>query len=205
MTAVRLEDEALAYLAERLTEAGGLAAMLKPDGLWEPVVFLPDFADPLTLPDLENGGVASQEGADAELVSFLLFLKKRNGRLSSVLLDDPWAQAGDLDYDGEALGEGRDELLLTQGHVFHLYDMSALSPDSIWRYRAGAVSYLKIVYVLEMPEARLRALAGEEPDDLMVQLAKSVRHVAVNVHDDETWLIARYEPQHCSHCGHDHD
>jgi hypothetical protein len=190
MVAVRLEDDALAFAATQLDAAGGgIAAELHREALWEPVVFVPDFVDPLTLPDLESGHVASQEGSAAELASYLLFLKKRNGRLHSVIFDDPWASPGDLDYAGPP----PDEILTVQGRVSYLYDLAAVSPDLIWDYRAIAVSYLKIVYVSELTPAQIRALAEEEPDDLFHRLAHSVRHVAVTAYDDESWLIVRHE------------
>ncbi len=201
MVAVRLEDEALAFAASQLEAAGGgIAGQLAPGTLWEPVVFVPDFVDPITLPDLESdaGWVASQEGAAAELASYLLFLKKRNGRLKSVIFDDPWASPGDLDYGGPP----PDELLTMQGRVAYLYNLAALSPDLVLDYRAIAVSYLKIVYVSELSPAEIHALAEEEPDDLFARLARSVRHVALNAYDDQSWLILRHDdgPSRCS-CG----
>lgn len=190
MVAVRLEDEALAFAAAKLDEAaGGIAAGLRKEALWEPVVFLPDFADPLTLPELDYGGVASQQGSDAELASYLLFLKKRNERLRSVIFDDPWAHPGDLDYSGPPAGE----LLTLQGRINYLHDVTAISPGLIWDWRAVAVSYLKIVYVSELPGKEIEALAEDEPDDLFLRLAQSVRHVAVSAYDSESWLIVRHE------------
>lgn len=196
MVAVRLDDNALAFAAAQLDAAGGgIAAELHREALWEPVVFVPDFVDPLTLPDLESGHVASQEGAAAELASYLMFLKKRNGRLHSVIFDDPWASPGDLDYAGPP----PDELLTVHGRVSYLYDLAAVSPDLIWDYRAIAVSYLKIVYVSDLTPTQIRALAEEEPDDVFHRLAHTVRHVAVNAYDDESWLILRHEQKRC-HC-----
>ena len=49
--------------------------------------------------------------------------------------------------------------------------------------------------------AEIRKLADEEPEDLFQRLAQSVRHVAVNAYDDESWLILRYEPEHEDHAG----
>lgn len=192
MVAVRLEDDALVFAAAQLDAAGGgIAAELHKDALWEPVVFVPDFVDPITLPDLESdaGWVASQEGAAAELASYLLFLKKRNGRLHSVIFDDPWATPGDLDYGGPP----SEQLLTMQGRVSYLHDIAEISPDLVWEYRAIAVSYLKIVYLSEATPAEIRALAEEEPDDLFHRLAHTVRHIAVNAYDDESWLIVRHE------------
>lgn len=195
MVAVRLDDDALAFAAAQLDAAGGgIAAELHAEALWEPVVFVPDFVDPITLPDLEAdaGWVASQDGAAAELASYLLFLKKRNGRLHSVIFDDPWATPGDLDYGGPP----PEPLLALQGRVSYLYDFAEVSPDLVWDYRAIAVSYLKIVYVSELTPAEIRALAEEEPDDVFHRLAHSVRHVAVSAYDDESWLIVRHEHHH---------
>jgi hypothetical protein len=44
-----------------------------------------------------------------------------------------------------------------------------------------------------MDTETIRALAEEAPDDLAERLVRSVRHVAVNVYDDESWLILRHE------------
>jgi len=190
MVAIRLEDDAIAYAASKLAEVeGGLAGAFRAEALWEPVVFVPDFADPLTLPDLDQGGVANQEGANAELVSYLFFLKQRNGKLQSILFDDPWATAGDLDYAGPP----PDELITIDGKLCYLYDLSELTPELIWQYRAVAVSYLKLIYVSEMDANAIRTLADEAPDDLVQRLVRKVRHVAVNVYDDESWLILRNE------------
>jgi hypothetical protein len=204
MVAVRLEDDALAFAASQLDAAGGgIAGELHKEALWEPVVFVPDFVDPLTLPELEASHVASQEGSAAELASYLLFLKKRNPNLKSVIFDDPWASPGDLDYAGPP----PDELLAMQGRVSYLYDLTEVSPDLVWDYRSIAISFLKIVYVSELSPAEIRALAEDEPDDLFHRLAHSVRYVAVNAYDDESWLILRHEQapesdKHC-HCGDD--
>ncbi len=190
MVAIRLEDDAIAYAAAKLGEAdGGLAGAFRAEALWEPVVFVPDFADPLTLPDLDQGGVANQEGANAELVSYLHFLKQRNGKLRRILFDDPWATAGDMDYAGPP----PDELITIAGKLAYLYDLEALTPELVWQYRAVTVSYLKLIYVSELTASAIRALAEEAPDDLPQRLARSVRHIAVNVYDDESWLILRHE------------
>jgi hypothetical protein len=199
MVAVRLEDDALAFAASQLDAAGGgIAGELHKEALWEPVVFVPDFVDPLTLPELEAGHVASQEGSAAELAGYLLFLKKRNPNLKSVIFDDPWASPGDLDYAGPP----PDQLLTMQGRVSYLYDLTEMSPDLVWDYRAIAISYLKIVYVSELSAGEIRALAEDEPADLFHRLAHSVRYVAVNAYDDESWLILRHEEshQHAKHC-----
>ncbi len=198
MVAVRLDDDALAFATAQLDAAdGGIAAELHREALWEPVVFVPDFVDPITLPDLEvdAGWGASQEGAAAELASYLLFLKKRNGRLHSVIFDDPWATPGDLDYAGPP----PEPLLALQGRVSYLYDIAEVSPDLILDYRAIAVSSLKIVYVSELTPAEIRALAEDDPADVFHRLAHSVRHVAVNAYDDESWLIVRHQ-QSEKHC-----
>jgi len=190
MVAIRLEEDAIAYVAAKLGEAeGGLAGAFRAEALWEPVVFVPDFADPLTLPDLDQGGVANQEGANAELVSYLLYLKQRNSKLQSIIFDDPWATAGDMDYAGTP----PDELITIEGKLSYLYDLAELTPELIWQYRAVAVSYLKLIYVSELEAAAIRELAEEAPDDLAQILARSVRHLAVNVYDDESWLILRHE------------
>lgn len=194
MVAVRLEEEALAYVAAKLDEAdGGIAAAIRKQSLWEPVVFVPDFVDPLMLPDLDSdaGWEASQEGAAAELASYLLFLKKRNGRLHSLIFDDPWAALGDLDYTGPP----PDELLALQGRVNYLHDIAQVSPDLIWDWRAVAVSTLKIAYVSELTVPEIRLLAEDEPVDMFQTLAGSVRHIAVNAYDDESWVIVRHEAE----------
>jgi hypothetical protein len=190
MVAIRLEEDAIDYVVGKLGEAdGGLAGAFRAEALWEPVVFVPDFADPLTLPDLDQGGVANQEGANAELVSYLLFLKQRNAKLQSIIFDDPWATVGDMDYAGAP----PDELITIEGKISYLYDLEALTPDLIWQYRAVTVSYLKLIYISEMSASAIRSLAEEAPDDLSQRLARSVRHIAVNVYDDESWLILRHE------------
>ncbi len=190
MVAIRLEEDAIDYAAGKLSEAdGGLAGAFRLQALWEPVVFVPDFADPLTLPALDQGGVANQEGANAELVSYLLFLKQRNSKLKSILFDDPWATAGDMDYAGPP----PDELITIEGKLSYLYDLEELTPELIWQYRAVAVSYLKLIYVSEMEPAAIRELAEEAPDDLTQRLGRAVRHIAMNVYDDESWLILRHE------------
>lgn len=190
MVAIRLEDDAIAYTVSKLGEAeGGLAGAFRGEALWEPVVFVPDFVDPLTLPALDQGGVANQEGANAELVSYLHFLKQRNGKLQSILFDDPFATAGDMDYAGPP----PDELITVEGRLSYLYELQALTPELIWDYRAVAVSYLKLIYISEMHVADIRALTEEAPDDLPQRLARTIRHLAVNVYDDESWLILRHE------------
>lgn len=189
MAAVRLEDDALAFAADKLAEAGGLAGAFRRDALWEPVVFLPDFTDPLLLPDLEQGGVATQAGADSEFAAYIHYLKKRNGRLHSVIFDDPWSQPGDVDYAGPP----PEEMITLEGRVAYLYDLAAVEPDLIWQMRAVATSFLKIVYVSELSTRDIRELLEEEPDDLIGTLTASVRHIAVNVFDDETWLVMRHE------------
>ena len=194
MVAVRLDDEALAYVAAKLEEAGGgIASVIRKPSLWDPVVFVPDFIDPLMLPDLDSdaGWRDAQEGAAAELASYLLFLKKRNGRLHSLIFDDPWATLGDLDYTGPP----PDELLPLQGRVNYLHDYAQISPDLIWDWRAVAVSTLKIAYVSEMTVPDIRALAEDEPEDVLQTLAGSVRHIAVNAYDDESWVIVRHEAE----------
>ncbi|MDR3526068.1 MAG: hypothetical protein P4L57_02235 [Rhizomicrobium sp.] len=190
MVAIRLEEDAIDYVAGKLAEAeGGLAGAFRAEALWEPVVFVPDFADPLTLPALDQGGVANQEGANAELVSYLLFLKQRNAKLQTIIFDDPWATAGDMDYAGTP----PDELITVEGKLSYVYDITELTPDLIWQYRAVAVSYLKLIYVSEMAVETIRELAEEAPDDLTQRLTRAVRHLAVNVYDDESWLILRHE------------
>ena len=179
---------------------GGLAGVFHKHALHDPVVFLPEFAEPDLLPDLEQGGVATQAGADAELASFLLFLKKRNGRLHSLIFDDPWSKPGDMDYAGPP----PEEMLAVEGRVNYLYDLSVLTPDLIWNYRAVAVSFLKIVYVSELTEQAIRDLVEEEPADLFERLAHSVRHIAVNAYDDESWVIVNHEHHDCEKgCGGD--
>lgn len=202
MVAVRLEEDALAFATTQLDAAsGGIAAELHREALGEPVVLVPDFADPLTLPDLDCGGVASQQGSDSELASFLLFLKKRDGRLKSIIFDDPWAKPGDLDYAGPP----PEELLTLQGRVSYLHDISQISPDLIWEWRATAISYLKIAYISEASPDEIRALAEEDPDDVFHRLAHSVRHIAVSAYDDESWLILRHEADQAAKSGHCHD
>ncbi len=190
MVAVRLEDDALAFVAEKLAEAGGLAGAFKREALGEPVVFLPDFADPLLLPDLEQGGVATQAGADAEFAAYLHYLKKRNGKLHSVIFDDPWSHPDDMDYAGPP----PEEVITLDGRVAYLHDLSVVEPNLIWQLRAVAVSFLKIVYVSELSERDIRELLEEEPEDMVETLAASVRHIAVNAYDDETWIVVRHDP-----------
>lgn len=190
MVAVRLEDDALDYVAGKLSEAGGLAGAFRRQGLWEPVVFLPDFADPLLLPDPEQGGVATQAGADAEFASFVHFLKKRNGRLHSVMFDDPWSHPDNMDYAGPP----PDEMISLEGRVAYLHDIAAVTPDLIWQYRAVSVSFLKIVYISELRETVIRELLESGPADLPARITRSVRHIAVNAYDDETWIVVRHEP-----------
>lgn len=190
MVAVRLEDDTLDYVAGKLAEAGGLAAMFSRPALWEPIAFLPDFADPLLLPDPDQGGVATQAGADAEFASFIHFLKKRNGRLHSAIFDDPWSHPGDMDYAGPP----PEEMIALEGRVGYLHTISAMAPELIWQYRAVSVSFLKIVYISELGRRPIRDLLEEAPPDLPDRLARSIRHVAVNAFDDETWIVARHEP-----------
>jgi hypothetical protein len=190
MVAVRLEDDALDHIAAKLSEAGGLAGLFGRQMLWEPVVFLPDFTDPLLLPDFEQGGVATQAGADAEFAAFAHYLKKRNGRLHSVIFDDPWSHPGDLDYAGAP----SDETVTLEGRIAYLHDLAALSPETLWQFRAVAVSFLKIVYISELRDGAIRGLLESGPPDLTETLVRSIRHVAINVYDDETWLVARHEP-----------
>ncbi|GAA0545784.1 hypothetical protein FHS83_000677 [Rhizomicrobium palustre] len=189
MVALRLEDEGLDYISAKLDEAGGLASTFRKEAIWEPVVFVPDFADPLTLPDLDSGGVVSQEGANAEFVAYLHFLKQRNAKLQSLILADPFAQVSDLDY----VGELPEELVTIFGSLNYVYDISTVSPALIWDYRAFVVSYLKLAYVSEMPPEKIRALAEDEPDDLFARLSRGIRHIAVNCYDDESWLVVRHE------------
>lgn len=190
MVALRLEADALDFMAARLEEAeGGLARGFRRDALEEPVVFVPDFADPLTLPDLDQGGVANQEGANAELVGFLHFLKKRNAKLASLIFEDPWARAQDLDYAGPP----PDDLITIEGTLAYVHDMAEVSPDLVWQYRAVAVSALKILYVSELDPEEILRLAEIAPDDLIAILALSVRYIAINVYDDESWLIVRHK------------
>jgi hypothetical protein len=197
MVAVRLEDEALDFAMRQLEAAdGGIATELQRQALWEPVVFLPDFADPLTMPALDDGGIGDADGAGAELASYLLFLKRRDGRLKSLIFDDPWASPADLDYDGPP----PEELLTLDGRVHYLYDIALLSPELLWNYRARAVSFLGLIYVSEMPAEDIRATAEEAPADLFHHLAKSVRHLAVSAFDGESWLILRHERGHSGGC-----
>lgn len=204
MVAVRLAEDALAYAVAKLDEAdGGLAGAIPAEALWEPVVFVPDFIDPLTLPELDQdaGWGASQEGAASELASFLLFLKKRDGRLRSLILDDPWATPGDLDYDGPP----PDELLSLHGRVSYLHDLTMLSPELLLDWRAVAVSHLKIAYLSDLSTDDIRALAEDEPDDVFAILARSIRHIAINAYNDESWLIVRCErSNHHEHAPHNH-
>lgn len=204
MVAVRLEDEALAFAATQLDAAdGGIAGELHRQALWEPVVFVPDFVDPLTLPDLDEdaGWIDSQEGAAAELASYLMFLKQRDPRLRSLIFEDPYATVSDLDYDGAT----SDDLLLLQGRVAYLMNIDGLTPATIADWRAVAVSALKFVHVSEASPEEIRALAENEPDDVFHRLAHSVRHVAMSAYDDESWLILRHEkgPQSAHSCGED--
>jgi len=190
MVALRLEDDAIDFMAERLAEAeGGLPGAFRQEALWEPVVFVPDFVDPITLPGLDQGGVANQEGANAEFTSYLHFLKQRNSKLQSLILDDPFARAQDMDYAGPP----PDELITIEGKLAYLYDLSELTPDLIWQYRAIAVSYLKLIYVSEMTVEEIHQLCDEEPEDLPQRLARGIRHIAVNAYDDESWLMVRHE------------
>lgn len=189
MVAIRLEDEGLEYMGAKLDEAGGLASVFRKEALWEPVVFVPDFADPLTLPDLDSGGVVNQEGANAEFAAYLLFLKQRNPKLQSIIFADPWAFVSDLDYAGQP----PEELVTIFGTLNYVYDLSQLTAALIWDYRAWVVSYLKLAYVSELPPERIQQLADQEPEDLLQQLARSVRHIAVNCYDDESWLVVRHE------------
>lgn len=190
MVALRLEEDALDYVASKLSEAEGLAGTFHKHCLSEPVVFLPEFADPVTLPDLEQGGVATQAGADAELSSFVHFLKKHNGKLHSLLFDDPWSKPEDMDYAGPP----PDELVTLGGRICYLHDLSVLTPDLIWQYRAVSVSFLKIIYVSEFNEQTIRELIEDEPADLFARLAHSIRHIAVNAYDDESWVIVQHHP-----------
>jgi len=168
MVAIRLEDEGLAYIAAKLDEASeGLAGAFRKEALWEPIVFVPDFADPLTLPDLETGGVVSQEGANAEFAAYLLFLQKRNPKLKSIIFSDPWASVSDLDYAGLPPRE----LVTIFGALNYVYDLAELTPALIWDYRAWVVSYLKLAYVSEMTPDEIRNLAEDEPEDLLQRLA----------------------------------
>jgi hypothetical protein len=192
MVAVRLDDTAIAYAAAKLDEAaGGIAGELHREALWEPVVFVPDFVDPLTLPELDEdaGWIDSQEGAAAELASYLMFLKKRDPRLQSLIFEDPFAAVSDLDYDGAT----SDDLLLLQGRVAYLKDIADITPDAIADWRAVAVSSLKLVYVSEASPAEIRELAEDDPADAFHRLAHTVRHVAMSAYDDESWLILRHE------------
>lgn len=190
MVALRLEDDAIDFMAEKLAEAeGGLPSAFRQEALWEPVVFVPDFVDPIMLPGLDQGGVANQEGANAEFTSYLHFLKQRNNKLQSLILDDPFAQAQDMDYAGPP----PEELITIEGKLAYLYNLAELTPDLIWQYRAIAVSYLKLVYVSEMPTEEIKRLCEEEPEDLPQLLARGIRHIAVNAYDDESWLILRHE------------
>lgn len=189
MVAVRLEEDALEYVRTKLSEAEGLASAFRPEALWEPVVFLPEFADPDLLPDLEQGGVATQAGSDAELASYIHYLKKRNGRLHSLILDDPWSHPDDMDYAGPP----PEEMIAIGGRINYLQDLSALTPDLIWQYRAVAISFLKIVYVSELSAPAVRHTVEDHADTAFETLARSIRHIAVSAYDDETWVIVRHE------------
>lgn len=183
MVAVRLPESVLGQIAASLQEAGGLAAMFSRAALSNPVAFVPEETDADALEDLATGGIMSQPEADAELSLFLHFLKKRNGRLHSVVFDDPWSQVADLDYSGSP----PDEMAVVGGRINYAYDLSQLTQERVWQYRANAVSFLKIIYVSELTVDRIHELA-EEGGALDV-LARPVRHVVVNAYDDETWVI----------------
>lgn len=190
MVAIRLEEDGLAYITAKLHEAGtGIASAIQPGALRDPIVFVPDFADPLTLPDLETGGVASQEGANAEFAAYLLFLQRRDPKLTSVIFADPWASMSDLDY----VGAPPPELVTMAGTLNYVYALSSLTPQIIWDYRSWVVSYLKFAFVSSLSLKDIQSVADEEPEDLFARLAKSIRHIAVSAYDDESWLIARYE------------
>jgi len=186
MPAFRLDESALDRIASALREAGGLAALIPRSALRDPVALVPEDVDPDLLDDLDTGGIANQAEADAELSLFLHFLKKRNGRLHGLLFDDPWATPGDMDYAGPP----PTEIVTIGGHVMRVHDLAEFVQDLLWQYRANAVSFLKIIFVSELTFEHIRELAEDEPDDLLDRLARSIRHVAVNAYNDETWAIA---------------
>ena len=184
MPAVRLPDEILDQVAALLAETGGLASHFPRTVLRDPIALAPEDTDAELLENLESGGVFIQSEADAELSLFLHFLKKRNGRLHSLICEDPWAQPGDLDYRGPP----PEELTVIGGHVSYVYDFARLTQELVWEYRANAISFLKIIYVSELTSDRAHALSESE-DDPLNSFARSIRHIVVSAFDDETWVI----------------
>jgi len=189
MVAVRLDETALDYVASAMAEAGGLAALIPKSALSGPVAFVAEDTDPVALENLEAGGVMSQAEGVAELSLFVHFLKKRNGRLHTMLFEDPWTSPGDLDYAGPP----PQEMTIIGGQISYVYDLAELTQELIWQCRANTISYLKIIYVSVLTVERIRELVEEDAANLLPLLARSIRHIAVNAYDDETWVIAEVD------------
>ncbi|HUO99861.1 MAG TPA: hypothetical protein VMU01_14400 [Rhizomicrobium sp.] len=186
MVAVRLPESALDYITSALNDAGGLAERVAKNPILEPVAFVPEDTEPELLEDFSSGGIMSQPEADAELALYLHFLKKRNGRLHSVVFDDPWSKPGDLDYAGPP----PEAMAIIAGRINYAYDLAELTQELMWQYRATEISFLRIVYISEMTAPHIHELLESQPADLLSTLARSVRHVAVNAYNDESWIIA---------------
>lgn len=186
MVAVRLPESALDYITSALNDAGGLAERVAKNPILEPVAFVPEDTEPELLEDFSSGGIMSQPEADAELALYLHFLKKRNGRLHSVVFDDPWSKPGDLDYAGPP----PEAMAIIAGRINYAYDLAELTQELMWQYRATEISFLRIVYISEMTAPHIHELLESQPVDLLSTLARSVRHVAVNAYNDESWIIA---------------
>ncbi len=185
MVGVRLNRSALAYVVSALADADGVASSIRTGALRDPTVFVPKDYDLAKLHSLDAGGVSTQALADEGLSSHIWELKKSNFRLCSVVFHDPWSQSGDLDYARQPPSE----MVTLGGRIYHLFEIADFTSDSIGECRGWAVSFPKIIYVSELSLRSIRELIESGSNDLFQTLAQSVRHIAANAYDDESWII----------------
>ena len=189
MVAVYLGEDALDYVHSALADADGLADSIQKSALRAPIVFVTKEHDLVELSDLSSGGVSTQELADAALASFITDQKKKNFSLCSVLFQDPWSKEGDLDYARPP----PDTMITLAGRIYYLHDLASITPSVIRDYRARSVSFLKIIYVLDVSVHGFRQIVERLSDKSFEMLGQRVRFVAISAYDDESWIIARHE------------
>jgi hypothetical protein len=185
MSIIQLEGHGIDYANSALADAGGIARAINTCSLASPIVFAPDSAASANFRDLEAGGVTTQLQADIELGNYLSALKRKDFGLCSVLAHDPWIDIEDL----RKLEELPKETINLDNRAYYLHDIRAVTPALIREFRSLCISFLKLIYVSTMSVTKARELLCSDDVNRYATYAASVRFLAVNACDDETWVV----------------
>ncbi len=130
-------------------------------------------------------GPLGQSESDQSLVAFVDSLP-----VSGVILQDPWSKVGDLRY---VLKKPTGYIEVDQ-NIYYIMDVSEFTHSSINEFRGNCVSYLKIVYFLDIPKSKIIQYILRSGKSFDSSILRHIKSVFINAFDDTGWVGALSEP-----------